>query len=64
MKTRFVIVMGVAGCGKTTVGESLAKRLGWQFCHADAFHPAENLAKDVSMLVNEIVERIISRILS
>lgn len=45
MKTRFVIVMGVAGCGKTTVGEALAKRLGWSFYDADAFHPAENIAK-------------------
>lgn len=45
MKTRFVIVMGVAGSGKTTVGERLAARLGWHFYDADAFHPAENVAK-------------------
>jgi gluconokinase len=45
MKTRFVIVMGVAGSGKTTVGEMLAQRLGWNFYDADAFHPAENIAK-------------------
>jgi gluconokinase len=45
MKTRFVIVMGVAASGKTTVGELLAKRLGWNFYDADAFHPAENVAK-------------------
>jgi len=45
MKICFVIVMGVAGCGKTTVGELLAKRLGWHFYDADAFHPAENIAK-------------------
>jgi gluconokinase len=45
MKTRFVIVMGVAGCGKTTVGESLAKELGWDFYDADHFHPPENIAK-------------------
>jgi len=38
-------VMGVAGCGKTTVGELLAKCLGWNFYDADAFHPAENIAK-------------------
>lgn len=37
--------MGVAGSGKTTVGESLAKRLGWRFYDADGFHPAENVAK-------------------
>jgi gluconokinase len=45
MNTRFIIVMGVAGCGKTTVGELLAKRLGWSFYDADGFHPAENVAK-------------------
>ena len=37
--------MGVAGSGKTTVGEALAKRLGWRFYDADGFHPAENVAK-------------------
>src|SRR5215213_1147079 len=45
MKTRFILVMGVAGCGKTTVGELVARRLGWNFYDADAFHPAENIAK-------------------
>ena len=45
MKTRFVVVMGVAGSGKTTVGEALAQRLGWNFYDADSFHPAENIAK-------------------
>jgi gluconokinase len=45
VKPRFVIVMGVAASGKTTVGESLAKRLGWRFHDADGFHPAENVAK-------------------
>jgi gluconokinase len=45
MKPGFVIVMGVAGSGKTTVGERLAKQLGWHFYDADAFHPAENVAK-------------------
>ena len=45
MKARFVIVMGVEGSGKTTVGELLAQRLGWNFYDADAFHPAENIAE-------------------
>ena len=45
MNTRFKIVMGVAGCGKTTVGKSLAKHLGWGFYDADNFHPPENIAK-------------------
>jgi gluconokinase len=48
MITRVVIVMGVAGCGKTTVGKSLAKHLGWDFYDADNFHPAENIAKMIN----------------
>jgi carbohydrate kinase (thermoresistant glucokinase family) len=40
-----VLVMGVAGSGKTTVGELLAERLGWAFVDADAYHPAANVAK-------------------
>lgn len=45
MKVRFFLIMGVAGCGKTTVGQALAGRLGWAFYDADDFHPAENVAK-------------------
>ena len=45
MKTKFFIIMGVSGCGKTTVGTALADRLGWEFYDADDFHPAENVAK-------------------
>ena len=37
--------MGVTGCGKTTVGELLARDCGWDFHDADDFHPAENVAK-------------------
>ena len=37
--------MGVTGCGKTTVGEMLAKDCGWEFLDADDFHPAENVDK-------------------
>ena len=40
-----VIVAGVAGSGKTTVGMQLARRLGWRFADADSFHPAANVAK-------------------
>jgi gluconokinase len=40
-----LIVMGVSGCGKSTVGALLAKRLGARFADGDAFHPAENVAK-------------------
>ncbi len=40
-----VVVMGVAGCGKTSVGELLAKHLGWPFLEGDAFHPQINKDK-------------------
>lgn len=40
-----VVVMGVSGCGKTTVGEGLAAALGWPFDEGDRFHPAANIAK-------------------
>ena len=45
MSTRFFIIMGVSGSGKTSVGEALAKELGWDFYDADDFHPPENVAK-------------------
>jgi gluconokinase len=37
--------MGVSGCGKSTVGTALARRLDVPFADADAFHPAGNIAK-------------------
>jgi gluconokinase len=40
-----VIVMGVTGAGKTTVGGLLASQLGWKFADADDFHPAANIEK-------------------
>jgi carbohydrate kinase (thermoresistant glucokinase family) len=40
-----LIVMGVSGAGKTTIGETLAARLGWPYEDADTFHPATNVAK-------------------
>jgi carbohydrate kinase (thermoresistant glucokinase family) len=40
-----LIVAGVSGSGKTTVGSMLAGRLGWRFADADGFHPAANIAK-------------------
>ena len=40
-----VIVMGVSGCGKSTIGALLAARLRWEFEDADWFHPASNIDK-------------------
>lgn len=40
-----VVVMGVSGSGKSTVGKLLANRLGWSFRDGDEFHPAANVAK-------------------
>jgi gluconokinase len=45
MKTNFYIIMGVSGCGKSSVGQALAASLGWDFYDADDFHPPENIAK-------------------
>lgn len=42
---RRVVLMGVSGCGKSTVGEGLAQRLGWRFVEGDSLHPPENVAK-------------------
>ena len=40
-----IIVMGVSGCGKTTVGQGLAAALGWEFLEGDSLHPAANVEK-------------------
>ena len=40
-----VILMGVSGSGKTTVGQSLAHRLHWRLLDADDFHPPANIEK-------------------
>ena len=40
-----LIVMGVSGSGKTTIGERLAARMSWRYEDADTFHPASNVAK-------------------
>jgi gluconokinase len=40
-----VIIMGVAGSGKTTIGKMLAKYLQWEFCDADDFHSRSNIQK-------------------
>jgi gluconokinase len=48
MPTKVFVLMGVSGSGKTTIGELLARRLGWPYADADSFHSAENVAKMAS----------------
>ena len=40
-----VLLMGVTGAGKTTVGALLARQMGWEFADADSFHSAANVEK-------------------
>jgi carbohydrate kinase (thermoresistant glucokinase family) len=45
MKTKVLVLMGVSGSGKSTVGALLAGRLNWPYADADSFHSAANVAK-------------------
>lgn len=45
MRPIVVVLMGVSGVGKTTVGRIVAERLGWDFLDADDYHPPQNVAK-------------------
>lgn len=38
-----IVIMGVAGAGKTTVGRELAAALGWRFCDGDEFHSPQHI---------------------
>ncbi|WP_254696027.1 gluconokinase [Palleronia sp. THAF1] len=40
-----IVVMGVSGCGKTTIGEMLAERTGLTYIDGDALHPQDNIDK-------------------
>ncbi|MDG1992143.1 MAG: gluconokinase [Pirellulales bacterium] len=40
-----IVLMGVSGCGKTTVGVDLAAHLGWEYQEGDALHPQKNILK-------------------
>jgi carbohydrate kinase (thermoresistant glucokinase family) len=46
--SQLFIVMGVSGCGKSTIGQTLADQLDCPFYDADDFHPAANVAKMAS----------------
>ena len=43
-----LLVMGVSGCGKTTVAAGVAQHLGWTLLEGDTFHPPANVAKMAS----------------
>ncbi|TME43457.1 MAG: gluconokinase [Chloroflexi bacterium] len=45
MKPGVLVLMGVSGCGKTTVGAIVAGRLGWPIEEGDALHPQANIEK-------------------
>jgi carbohydrate kinase (thermoresistant glucokinase family) len=57
----FIILTGVAGAGKTTIGTSLARELGWRFYEGDDFHPAANIEKmrrgEALTLIEQALER-------
>ncbi|SRR5258708_15500810 len=40
-----IVLMGVCGSGKSTVGQALARRIGAEFAEGDRWHPPENIAK-------------------
>lgn len=45
MNLPFIVIMGVSGCGKTTVASELAERIGGRYLEGDSFHPPENKEK-------------------
>jgi gluconokinase len=45
MKSRFIVLAGVAACGKTTIGRMLASTLNWDFLDADDYHSPESKAR-------------------
>jgi len=54
----FFVVMGVSGCGKTTIGKALATHLNCPFYDGDDFHPPENVAKMAEGIPLEDTDRV------
>jgi gluconokinase len=52
-----VVLMGVSGVGKTTIGRLVAARLGWRLIDADDHHPPENVAKMAAGIALEDADR-------
>lgn len=52
-----LIVMGVAGAGKSVIGQHLAAALDWTFCDADDFHTPESIAKMASGIALDDADR-------
>ena len=42
---KVIVLMGVTGCGKTTIGQLLSEAVGWSYYDADDFHPKANVDK-------------------
>jgi gluconokinase len=53
-----VILMGVSGCGKSTIGTRLSRRLDWEFIEGDEIHPAENVRKMASGIPLDDTDRL------
>ena len=54
---QLVLLMGVSGCGKTTIGQRLAEEAGWEFYDGDDFHPEVNIEKMASGLALDDEDR-------
>ena len=56
--TNTLIVMGVTGSGKTTLGQALAQALGWPFIEGDSLHPPANIAKMAAGIALDDADRV------
>jgi gluconokinase len=55
---RGFLIMGVSGCGKTSVGQALATKLGWTFFDGDDYHPSANIQKMAQGIPLEDADRL------